>query len=165
MEEHKDNPDTVTLMTVHSAKGLEFDYVFIVGLEEGIFPHSNSILEGNIEEERRLCYVAVTRASKKLWLVNTNERMLYGERKQNPVSRFVKEIDSDYLESDSTTFVSRENEFSDDTYEVGEHIKHDIYGEGVIVSMTDSIITVAFGYKFGIKSLMKGHKSIRKVIE
>ena len=166
VEEHKDNIDTVTLMTIHSAKGLEFDYVFIVGLEEGIFPHSNSIFEGNIEEERRLCYVAITRASKKLWLVNTNERMLYGERKQNPVSRFIKEIDSDYLETDSNVFgISKENEFTDDEYEVGEHIIHDIYGEGVVVSINDSVITVAFGFKYGIKSLMKGHKSIKKVIK
>ena len=166
VEEHKDNDDVVTLMTIHSAKGLEFDYVFIVGLEEGIFPHSNSIFEGNIEEERRLCYVAVTRASKKLWLVNTKERMLYGERKQNPVSRFIKEIDSKYLESDITNIsVSRDNEFTDDEYTVGEHIIHDIYGEGVVVSISDSVITVAFGFKYGIKSLMKGHKSIKKVIE
>ncbi|MBR1377081.1 MAG: UvrD-helicase domain-containing protein [Bacilli bacterium] len=166
IEEHRDDVDTVTLMTIHSAKGLEFDYVFIVGLEEGVFPHSNSIFEGNVEEERRLCYVAITRASKKLWLVNTKERMLYGERRQNEVSRFIKEIDSNYLDTDiEINYNKYENEYTDDEYSIGEHIMHDVYGEGVIVEIKDSIITVAFSHQYGIKSLMKGHKSIKKVIE
>ena len=166
IEEHKNEQDTVTLMTIHSAKGLEFDYVFIVGLEEGIFPHNNSIFEGNIEEERRLCYVAITRASKKLWLINTKERMLYGERHGNPVSRFIKEIDSDYLESDEEKVYRKyEDEYTDDEYTIGEHIMHDIYGEGVVVDIKGSVITVAFAHPYGIKSLMKGHKSIKKVIK
>ena len=166
MEEHKDNPNTVTLMTIHSAKGLEFDYVFVVGLEEGIFPHNNSIFEGNIEEERRLCYVAITRASKKLWLINTNERMLYGERNRNTPSRFIKEIDPEYLESDAVLSYNKNNDiYTDAEYKVGEHIIHDIYGEGVVVSLSDTIVTVAFAHPYGIKSLMKGHKSIKKVNE
>ena len=79
MEEHKNNNDVVTLMTIHSAKGLEFDHVFIIGLEEGLFPHSNCLdSPDEIEEERRLCYVAVTRAKKTLTLVNAGRRMLYG---------------------------------------------------------------------------------------
>ena len=164
IEEHKGNDDAVTLMTVHSAKGLEFDYVFVVGLEEGIFPHNNSIFEGNIEEERRLMYVAVTRASKKLWLVNTKERLLYGERRSNPVSRFIKEIDEIYLESDEKIGYNS-SEYTDDTYSVGEHINHDIYGEGVIVDVKDAVITVAFKHPIGIKTLIKGHKSIKKVSE
>ena len=164
IEEHKGNDDAVTLMTVHSAKGLEFDYVFVVGLEEGIFPHNNSIFEGNIEEERILLYVAVTRASKKLWLVNTKERLLYGERRSNPVSRFIKEIDEIYLESDEKIGYNS-SEYTDDTYSVGEHINHDIYGEGVIVDVKDAVITVAFKHPIGIKTLIKGHKSIKKVSE
>ena len=164
IEEHKDNPNTVTLMTIHSAKGLEFDYVFVVGLEEGIFPHNNSIFEGNIEEERRLCYVAITRASKKLWLINTNERMLYGERNRNNPSRFIKEIDPEYLETDAVLGYNKGSDIDTDAeYKVGEHIMHDIYGEGVVVSLSDSIVTVAFPHPYGIKSLMKGHKSIKKV--
>ena len=164
IEEHKDNPNTVTLMTIHSAKGLEFDYVFVVGLEEGIFPHNNSIFEGNIEEERRLCYVAITRASKKLWLINTNERMLYGERNRNNPSRFIKEIDPEYLETDAVLGYNKGSDIDTDAeYKVGEHIIHDIYGEGVVVSLSDSIVTVAFPHPYGIKSLMKGHKSIKKV--
>src|SRR5574344_599278 len=168
IEEHRDDKDTVTLMTVHSAKGLEFDYVFIVGMEEGVFPHNNSIMENNVEEERRLCYVAVTRASKKLWLINTRERMLYGERKISEVSRFIKEIDSGYLDIDVDETKKAFNkadyyENSDVEYSVGEHIIHDTYGEGVIVDVKDTILTVAFSSQYGIKSLMKGHKSIKKV--
>ena len=84
MEEHKNNNDVVTLMTIHSAKGLEFDHVFIIGLEEGLFPHSNCLDSSDeIEEERRLCYVAVTRAKKTLTLVNAKRRMLYGNTNAN----------------------------------------------------------------------------------
>lgn len=89
------NPDTksVTLMTLHSAKGLEFDTVFIAGMEEGIFPHSRALMnEGEMEEERRLCYVGVTRAMKRLYLVYTSERNLYGRFQSNPQSRFIENI-------------------------------------------------------------------------
>ena len=93
MEEHKNNNDVVTLMTIHSAKGLEFDHVFIIGLEEGLFPHSNCLDSSDeIEEERRLCYVAVTRAKKTLTLVNAQRRMLYGNTNCNPPSRFIAEL-------------------------------------------------------------------------
>src|SRR5574344_956064 len=164
IEEHRDDKDTVTLMTVHSAKGLEFDYVFIVGMEEGVFPHNNSIMENNVEEERRLCYVAVTRASKKLWLINTRERMLYGERKISEVSRFSKEINTDDLDIDSKVKkFDKDEQYTDAEYTVGEHIIHDIYGEGVIVGMNNKILTVAFKAQYGIRTLMKGHKSIKKV--
>ena len=99
IEEHKDNDDVVTLMTLHSAKGLEFKAVFITGMEEGIFPHANSFLEENgLEEERRLCYVGLTRAKERLYLTNAKKRMLYGRENQNPPSRFLEEIDQDLIE-------------------------------------------------------------------
>ena len=86
---------------VHSAKGLEFDYVFLIGMEEGIFPHNNSFMNPEeLEEERRLCYVAITRAKKSLWLVNARRRTIYGMDSQNPPSRFIDEIDSKYVEQD-----------------------------------------------------------------
>ena len=86
----------VTLMTVHSAKGLEFDCVFVAGMEETIFPHLNSIGdESGVEEERRLAYVAITRARKKLYLTCAAQRQLYGQTQANPVSRFVREIPSE----------------------------------------------------------------------
>ena len=87
-------------MTVHNSKGLEFDAVFVVGMEEGIFPHQRSIDDGDldeIEEERRLCYVAMTRAKKKLTLSAAQRRRLYHSTQYNPVARFVSEIPADCL--------------------------------------------------------------------
>ena len=104
--EHTDGSNKVSLMTTHAVKGLEFDYVFIIGMEEGIFPHYNSIMEGTneaIEEERRLCYVAITRAKKELWIINCKKRMLYGQTQCNAPSRFIDEIDSKYLELEKQT--------------------------------------------------------------
>lgn len=171
VEEHKDNNEVVTLMTIHSAKGLEFKYVFVIGMEEGVFPHSRSLFDSNeLEEERRLCYVAITRAKEKLWLLGAKKRTLYGLDNMNPVSRFVQEISDEYLEKDE---LQANNIFGksfvrtkiDETieYTCGEKVLHDDFGEGVIVSVDKSILTVAFPHPYGIKKLMKGHKSIRKV--
>ena len=114
--------DKAVLMTVHSAKGLEFDNVFLIGMEEGIFPGNQSIYGGpeEIEEERRLAYVAITRAKKKLIVTNTTMRMLFGSTSRNTPSRFVKEIPEEYCENDSlyysafgysSSFVNRSNSF------------------------------------------------------
>ncbi len=167
IEEHKNNNDVVTLMTVHSAKGLEFDHVFIIGLEEGLFPHSNCLDSSDeIEEERRLCYVAVTRAKKTLTLVNAERRMLYGNTNCNPPSRFISEISDEYLEKDvkegQIHFNKEEMIDQSARYSVGDHVIHDTYGEGVIVAI-GSVLSIAFSHPYGIKKIMKGHKSIRKV--
>ena len=79
-------------MTLHSAKGLEFPVVFLIGMEEGVFPHNMSLMEDNIEEERRLCYVGITRAKDILYLTNAKRRMLYGKDTENMPSRFISEI-------------------------------------------------------------------------
>ena len=169
VEEYKNNTDVVTLMTVHSAKGLEFDNVFVIGLEEGIFPHTNSLDDyDQIEEERRLCYVAITRARKKLWLINAKKRTLYGMDSVNPVSRFLKEISEYLLESDAKNeeirVIRKENMIDTSAeYGVGDRIKHDTFGMGVIVSVDKSIVSIAFPHPIGIKKLMKGHKSIKKI--
>lgn len=171
VEEHKDNNEVVTLMTIHSAKGLEFKYVFVIGMEEGVFPHSRSLFDsGELEEERRLCYVAITRAKEKLWLLSAKRRTLYGLDNMNPVSRFVKEISEEYLDmQDLDIMGSNSKSFArskiDDSieYSCGEKVMHSDFGEGVIVSVDKSILTVAFPHPYGIKKLMKGHKSIRKV--
>lgn len=169
IEEHKDTQDVITLMTIHSSKGLEFDYVFLVGMEEGIFPHSNSFSsQEDIEEERRLCYVAITRAKKGLYLVSARKRTLFGQDSYNRPSRFVEEVDPDYLEVDipekEVKIIDRKA-MIDDTleYSIGDKVEHDSFGIGVIVGVSKSILTIAF--KSGIKTLMKGHKSIRKVSE
>ncbi len=167
MEEHKNNTDVVTLMTIHSAKGLEFDYVFLIGLEEGIFPHKNCLDSNDeVEEERRLCYVAVTRARKMLYLVNAKRRMLYGNVSLNPASRFIDEIDKKYLSisSSSSPSLFDRNDVIDDSieYSVGDKVIHDKYGEGIVLGI-GSVLTIAFNHKYGIIKIMKGHKSIRKV--
>lgn len=167
VSEHNDNDDVVTLMTIHSAKGLEFDHVFIIGLEEGLFPHNNSLYDDDeLEEERRLCYVAVTRAKKTLTLVNAKRRMIYGNTSVNPPSRFISEIDDKYLEKDpekDTQVFDKDDMFDDNaTYKVGDKVIHSVYGEGIIVGV-GNILTIAFSHKHGIKKIMKGHKSIRKV--
>ena len=91
-------------MTVHSVKGLEFDRVFVVGMEEGIFPHMNSLMESSeIEEERRLCYVAITRAKEELHLINARRRTLFGKEQANPVSRFISEIGKELIETNLET--------------------------------------------------------------
>jgi len=168
VSEYKNNDNNVTLMTIHSAKGLEFNNVFIIGLEEGVFPHFNSFNSSDeLEEERRLCYVAITRAKVRLWLVNAEKRMLYGNTTKNPVSRFISEIDEKYINFDKKEKIVTNNKVSniDESadYYVGEHIKFDPYGEGVIVSIKDKILTVAFKHPHGVKMLIKGHKKIRKV--
>jgi DNA helicase-2/ATP-dependent DNA helicase PcrA len=90
--------DVVTLMTLHSAKGLEFPIVFLVGMEEGLFPHNQSLTDTNeIEEERRLCYVGITRAQKQLYLTYTQTRLYFGSRSEGIVSRFILEIPEEYL--------------------------------------------------------------------
>lgn len=167
IEEHNLNNDLVTLMTVHSAKGLEFDHVFIIGLEEGIFPHTNSLTNSeDIEEERRLIYVAITRAKKNLELINAKKRTLYGNDNINPPSRFINEINKEYLNEDNNeTEVFKKEDYIDNNaeYNLGEKVEHDVYGIGVIVAIKDKTIDVAFKQEYGIITFMKGHKIIRKV--
>ena len=172
ISEHQDGTNRVSLMTVHSVKGLEFDYVFIVGMEEGIFPHYNAINDGSsssIEEERRLCYVAITRAKKKLYILSAESRMLFGNTNRNKPSPFIAEIDEKYLDIEKNKsfnkIVSKVKKNIDKTveYEVGERISHTEFGEGIIISIDKSILTVAFPHPIGIKKLMKGHPNITKL--
>ncbi|MGN7297322.1 DNA helicase PcrA [Ferdinandcohnia sp. SAFN-114] len=98
-EDENDKNNAVVLMTLHSAKGLEFPVVFLMGMEEGVFPHSRSLMEeAEMEEERRLAYVGITRAEEELYLSNAQMRTLYGRTSMNPVSRFIAEIPEDLLE-------------------------------------------------------------------
>lgn len=95
----EDDNNGVTLMTLHSAKGLEFPVVFMVGMDEGVFPLARSIFEsGEVEEERRLCYVGITRARDRLFLVSADFRMLYGSASANPPSRFIGELPAELVQ-------------------------------------------------------------------
>ena len=176
VSEHQDSTNKVSLMTIHAVKGLEFDNVFIVGMEEGIFPHYNAINSGSIaeiEEERRLCYVAITRAKKNLWMLNTKKRMLFGNTQINMPSRFMDEIDTKYLETENNrnglidkvvNFVKEDKFRNDDvSYNIGDHVNHDQYGEGIVISVDGSLVTIAFPHPYGIKKMMAKHKSITKI--
>lgn len=169
-DQKNDDAPKVTLMTTHAVKGLEFKYVFVIGMEENIFPHVNCI-EGpeGLEEERRLCYVAITRAKKKLYLVNALKRMLFGRTSVNMPSRFIAEIDKDLIDMPEKKTISinqridKSKMFNDDNgLKAGDNVIHDTYGPGVVVNVDKSIATIAFKGQ-GIKKLMKNHKSIKKV--
>jgi len=111
LDSHDAGDDCVVMMTMHSAKGLEFPVVFAVGMEEGLFPGTRSIGEAEeMEEERRLCYVAMTRAKEKLYLTCASQRMLFGHTMSNRPSRFVEEVPAEYLERTGRTFLSREED-------------------------------------------------------
>ena len=156
---------------MHAVKGLEFDYVFVIGMEEGLFPHSNSMESSDeLEEERRLCYVAITRAKKKLYIVNARSRMLYGRVSSNIPSRFISEMGEDVLDEikkDTSNLtnkkIDKEKMFNEDNdLHPGDFVKHDKYGSGVVINIDGSIATISFTHS-GVKKLMKNHKSIKKV--
>ena len=164
---HTEDGDVVTLMTLHSAKGLEFPVVFLVGMEEGIFPHNMSIMEDNLEEERRLCYVGITRAKERLYLTNAKRRMLYGKDNMNLPSRFISEIEDKLLEKNEKEPVHKailkQDMYTEDNNDIkeGSIVFHEQYGTGVVVKEDGSLISVAF--KGGVRKLMKNHKSIKKM--
>lgn len=137
--------DSVQLMTLHSAKGLEFDVVFLAGMEEGLFPHKMSIEEpGRLEEERRLCYVGMTRARQKLYLTHAETRRVNGTQTYRNMSRFINEIPTDLLEEVRIrtkvmrpAVFSTSNTIAHDTgleFQLGERVMHRTYGEGVILN-------------------------------
>ncbi len=188
-----ENGDYTALMTMHSAKGLEFDNVFVAGMEENLFPSSKSMeSEADIEEERRLAYVAYTRARKKLYLTIATERMLYGKTDRNRTSRFVKEIPPELKEKltdiDMTAQKAAEaNAFGDirsmslqqqlamrktaktdslEEFSPGERVKHKIFGEGTVLTANkianDTLLEIAFDSK-GTKKIMANFAKIKKV--
>ena len=173
VEEYKDDPNRVSLMTVHSVKGLEFNHVFVIGMEEGIFPHMNSLMESSdVEEERRLMYVAITRAKDDLHLINARRRTLFGKEQINPVSRFLTEIPKELVETNvEEEFKKQEPKIEvgemfreeDVDYQVGDFVYHETFGTGKVVEVTNTLVSVAFKHPHGIKKLMKNHKKLSKV--
>ena len=173
VEEYKDDPNRISLMTVHSVKGLEFDHVFVIGMEEGIFPHMNSLMESSeVEEERRLMYVAITRAKDDLHLVNARRRTLFGKEQINPISRFISEIPKELIETNVEEELPKKEEKievgemfreEDVDYQVGDFVYHETFGTGKVVEVTNTLVSVAFRHPHGIKKLMKNHKKLSKV--
>lgn len=187
----EDEP-AVTLMTMHCAKGLEFDVVFLAGFEEGLFPSAMSVNEqGGIEEERRLCYVAITRARKQLFITHVRSRMLYGTPRPSMPSRFLKEIPEELITqvqsvqyekphnvrhtkpmserallTNTITVIPKEKD-GKISYRIGQNVKHKVFGEGVITGVTemssDSLLEVEFA-SVGKKKLMANFAKL-KIIE
>ena len=168
MTDDNDEPDimnnnAVNIMTIHAAKGLEFDTVFLPAWEEGVFPNEKSIQDGSVEEERRLAYVALTRAKKIAVITNTASRLIYGTRQYNTPSRFIGEIDNQYLyfgnnRPQQTSYVHhnyvKKTTFAPRKTLVGRQARHSEYGTGVIIEEGTGILTVAFGSR-GIKKIAK----------
>ena len=171
VEEYKDDPNRISLMTIHSVKGLEFPYVFVIGMEEGLFPHMNSLMENHeIEEERRLCYVAITRAKDELYLVNARGRTLFGKEQVNPTSRFINEINKDLIENisrkeDKEEKINIKEVFREEDvdYKVGDLVYHETFGTGKVTEVSDTLVSVAFKHPHGVKKLMKNHKKLSKI--
>ncbi len=167
--------EAVHLMTLHSAKGLEFQYVFIVGLEEGILPHSRSMLsETEMEEERRLMYVGITRAKQKVYLLFTKMRTIFGSTQINAPSRFLDDIPAELVENAEVSMVNAcaETYMSNRKkitlteakvcYKGGERISHEKFGEGLVISSQGDVITVAFK-AYGLKKLSSSLAPIKKI--
>ena len=168
--EHQTLDNAVTLMTMHAAKGLEFKVVFLIGMEEGIMPHSMSLNEeSELEEERRLCYVGITRAKERLYITNAKRRMLFGNTSMNPPSRFIREIDSNLIEKEES---KTENKVFNKTnfyegeridYKHGEIVMHASFGKGVVVDNDERFVTVAFDKRFGIKKFLNNYQGLRRI--
>ncbi len=174
----EESEDAVSLCTIHSAKGLEFECVFVIGLSEGIFPSERTLAEGpkGLEEERRLAYVAYTRAKKLLYLCESNSFSYVIQSSKLP-SRFIKEIDEAYIEhvdEKPTAFKSsvfdediviqdkKKEKPKDEMYRNGDTVIHKIYGEGVVIGIDSGVLQIAFAFPHGVKKILAGHPSIRK---
>ncbi len=138
---------SVTLMTLHAAKGLEFPVVFMVGMEEGIFPHSRvfDAKPEDLEEERRLCYVGMTRAREELYLSYASSRLNFGARSYNPPSRFLTDMGAEVAEVHPN--VSQEDDFFDDLnpFIIGDQVRSSQFGDGEVIDIDGLAVTVAFG--------------------
>jgi DNA helicase II / ATP-dependent DNA helicase PcrA len=175
-----DEQELVTLMTLHNAKGLEYDTVFIVGCEEGAFPHMRALEEGGEEEERRLCYVGITRARKRLYMTWARERRLFGRAEHNLPSRFVDELPGELTESHSTaarslgtswsTSVSNEVTPAHEVdpgpaleMQTGDDVVHASFGDGVVTAVEPGgVIVVRFSGDGSERKLMADYAPVRK---
>ncbi|NLV22661.1 MAG: ATP-binding domain-containing protein, partial [Syntrophomonadaceae bacterium] len=152
-----DNADTVMMMTYHGAKGLEFPIVFMTGMEEGVFPSYRTETEEDMEEERRLCYVGITRACERLYLTNAISRLLYGYERNNPPSRFIKEIPSQLLASPHVKKVT-----SCVLYE-GDTVIHRKFGMGIVLKLQEGQIAVVDFERAGIRTLRLDIAPLEKI--
>ncbi len=169
----RDEEGIVTLMTLHNAKGLEFPVVFMIGCEDGVFPHMRSIEAGDVEEERRLCYVGITRARRELYLTHARVRNLYGSRDWNLPSRFLEEIPTELTdrepgaEAASTTRWGAEQEAKPAgqgaSFAVGDDVVHAALGEGVVTGLErGGVVSVRFAGDGSERKLMVDYAPLKK---
>lgn len=166
LDNYSEDEKSVTLMTLHSAKGLEFPVVFIAGCEEGIFPHSRSQLDfEEMEEERRLAYVGVTRAEDRVYLISARKRLLYGNYQSNPPSRFISDIPAEFRKNINrfeTKLDTKNYEKVIPKFLPGEKVLHDKFGMGIVQDVKGDEMTVAFE-KAGTKNLSTIYAPIEKM--
>lgn len=163
IDNYSHSTDAVTLMTLHAAKGLEFPVVFLPGMEEGIFPHARSLFDhSQMEEERRLCYVGMTRAKDQLFLLHATSRLLYGSSMHNTPSRFLQDIPTEAIAS--TVSVPPKIEIPAETLKLrpGDRVAHAKFGEGIVVSIKNDELVVAFA-GVGSKKLSLSFAPLKKL--
>lgn len=160
----EDDKNTVKVATIHQVKGLEFKAVFMVAMEETVFPSDVSGSFTEIEEERRVAYVGVTRAKERLILSHAKQRFRYGQTQVNPPSRFIEDMDLE-KKQEKRLIVEKESapEITQDDIKVGDSVLHEKYGKGVVVMKNDEITRVAFSIEFGIKLFTTGHQALKKI--
>lgn len=180
IDEMRDEDQAVTLMTLHAAKGLEFPFVVMVGMEEGIFPHSRSLIDpGEMEEERRLAYVGMTRAMQRLLMTYASSRVLYGTPQANLPSRFLSDIPDHLVHApagryrspgirSSATPTVEPFEYPDETQEpqyleVGDVVEHPRFGQGTVTDLSDTVLTVHFS-SAGTKKLSSSFSSLMRKV-
>ena len=177
----RDDEGLVTLMTLHNAKGLEYPIVFMIGCEEGVFPHSRSLDEGTLEEERRLCYVGITRAMRDLYLTFARRRAVFGAQNYGLPSRFLSEIPPDLTDREGTlqaigavaaaqnvrpramSWSSAQSESPSAEYRMGDDVIHAAFGDGVVVGLEPGgIVVVRFASDGSERKLMAEYAPIQK---
>jgi DNA helicase-2/ATP-dependent DNA helicase PcrA len=162
-------------MTLHNAKGLEFPIVFMIGCEEGVFPHSRALDEGGLEEERRLCYVGITRAQRDLYVTWARSRNVFGSRSFALPSRFVDEIPAELTDREeqrlgagrraslTTWAAARGDTSSAPEFRLGQDVAHAAFGEGVVTGIEPGgIVVVRFAGDGSERKLMAAHAPITK---
>jgi ATP-dependent DNA helicase UvrD/PcrA len=174
-DDRTDDEGMVTLMTLHNAKGLEFGSVFMIGCEEGVFPHSRALDEGGLEEERRLCYVGITRAERDLWMCYARTRSVFGSRTWGIPSRFIGEIPADLTDREeqrpsfggirarATSWGGGTPEAPPIAYRLGDDVTHPTFGEGVVTGLEPGgIVVIRFSKDRSERKLVADLAPIRK---
>ena len=159
-------------MTLHNAKGLEFPIVFVIGLEEGLFPHQRSLDEGDESEERRLCYVGMTRARQALTMTHAHSRTIFGVRGYNLPSRFLSELPADEIERErrvpawqvpAAPAGGRAPEQAVPDLSIGDDVRHATLGEGTVIGIDRDVVAVRFREDGSERRLMLGYAPLERI--